>query len=582
MRITPSAARLVCALGALGALSGLAACSGKKAEAAPIPTVPVSRQSVVVDVEATGVIQPIGAVDVRSKTSGQIVQMPVQTGTQVKNGDLLVRIDPRDAQNRYNQAKAALDAAHAQAQVTKAQLDRNSALAKQGVITAPELESARIAYANAQSQVASAQTSLELAQISLEDVTIQAPSAGTIIATNVVPGQVIASSTNSPSGGTILMTLANLGSVYDSTLVNESDIGKVKPGQTATITVDAYPNRVFRGVVEKIEPRATVQQSVTMFPVKIRIENMDGALMPGMNSDVSILVENRQDVLAVPVDAVRPSRDAMTAAVALGLDSAAVRTAMQGQMGNARGGPQGGDTGARAGVAVQAGDGVGASAAAQGAPNGGQGGRNGGGQGGFGGPPPSPAACDSVTKAFAAHPKQKARLDSLQAQMRSGAVDFQTARETMRALYDSIGVDARTARGCRGGQNGGGQGGPNGGGQGNFGGGQFAGGAGGAGGAGSFGGRGRAQSTRGIVFVQSGQSYQPRLVQLGLSNFDVVEVVSGLKEGERVALVSGAVQAQNRANLQNRLRGNGLPGMGGGPGGGGGGGGGRPGGGRGG
>src|SRR5205085_702354 len=112
------------------------------------------------------------------------------------------------------------------------------------------------------SQVAAAQTQLELSQIGLEDVTIQAPSAGTVIATNVVPGQVIASSTTSPSGGTILMTLADLSTVYDSTLVNESDIGKVKPGQTATITVDAYPNRQFRGVVEKIEPRATVQQSV--------------------------------------------------------------------------------------------------------------------------------------------------------------------------------------------------------------------------------------------------------------------------------------------------------------------------------
>jgi len=568
MRISSSAGRLVRALGALGALgilSGLAACSDKKAEAAPVQAVPVSRQNIVVDVEATGVIQPIGAVDVRSKTSGQIVQMPVQTGTQVKQGDLLVRIDPRDAQNRYNQAKAALSAARAQEQVTKTQYDRNASLAKQGVITAPELESARIAYANAQSSVVTAQTNLELAQIGLEDVTIEAASAGTVIATNVVPGQVIASSTNSPSGGTVLMTLANLNSVYDSTLVNESDIGKVKPGQQATITVDAYPNRTFHGVVEKIEPRATVQQSVTMFPVKIRIENMDGALMPGMNSDVSILVDNRTDVLAVPVDAVRPSRDAMTAAIALGLDSSAVRNAMQAQGGGNRGGAQGGDTGARAGVAVQ-GDGVGG---AQGAPNG-QGGNGqarqggqGGPGGGAGGPPPSAAQCDSVNKALAAHPKQKARLDSLMQAMRSGAVDFQTARGTMRALYDSMGVDARAARGCRGGGQGG-QGGANGGGQGGAGG-QV------GGGAGGFAGRTRAgQSSRGVVFVSNGKSYEPRFVQLGLSNFDVVEIVSGLKEGERVALVSGAVQAQNRQNLQNRLRGNGLPGMGGGPGGGGG------------
>src|SRR4029453_4993803 len=143
----------------------------------------------------------------------------------------------------------------------------------------------------------------------LEDVTITAPSAGTVIARNVSQGQVITSSTSGASGGTVLLSIANLGTVYDSTLVTESDIGKVKPGQAASVTVDAYPGRTFRGVVEKIEPRATVQQSVTMFPVLIRIDNRDGALMPGMNSDVSILVDERDNVLAVPVDAVRSLRE---------------------------------------------------------------------------------------------------------------------------------------------------------------------------------------------------------------------------------------------------------------------------------
>jgi HlyD family secretion protein len=178
-----------------------------------------------------------------------------------------------------------------------------------------------------------------------------------------------------------------------------------------------------------------------------------------------------------------------------------------------------------------------------------------------------------VTKALAAHPKQRARLDSLQALMRSGALDFQAARETMRALYDSIGVDGRAIRGCRGGQNGGGQGGQGG----QQGGGQGGAGGGAAGAPGGFAGRTRAgQTSRGIVFVQNGTAYEPRMVQLGLSNFDVVEIVSGLKEGERVALVSGAVQAQNRANMQNRMRSNsGLPGMGGGAAGGAGGAGGR-------
>ncbi len=127
--------------------------------------------------------------------------------------------------------------------------------------------------------------------------------------------------------------MADLGQVFDSTLVSESDIGNVKPGQSATVKVDAYPNRSFRGVVEKIAPQATVQQSVTMFPVLIRLDNRDGALMPGMNTDVSILVEQQDNVIAVPNDAVRSMRDAATAATALGLDATKVSASLASQRG---------------------------------------------------------------------------------------------------------------------------------------------------------------------------------------------------------------------------------------------------------
>src|SRR5215218_8713097 len=124
MRLPSTAAvRGASLVAAIAAVSGLAACKAKQSEAATVQTTPVQRQSVIVDVEATGVIQPIGAVDVRSKASGQIVAMPVQTGAQVKAGDLLVRSDPRDPQQRYDQARAALAAAEAQVQVTKTQYD---------------------------------------------------------------------------------------------------------------------------------------------------------------------------------------------------------------------------------------------------------------------------------------------------------------------------------------------------------------------------------------------------------------------------------------------------------------------------
>ena len=434
----------VLVLGAALGLGVLGGCTSKKADAAPVETAPVRRQTVVVDVEATGVITPIVTVEVRSKASGQIVEMPVQTGAQVRPGDLLVRVDPRDPRSRYDQAQASLSAAQASLEVTRAQYERNRKLAQQGVITAPELESARLAYANAQSQGTSARTQLSLARIALEDVTINAPVAGTVIARSVSLGQVITSSTNSPSGGTILLSIANLGTVYDSTLVTESDIGKVKPGQAASVTVDAYPGRTFRGVVEKIEPRATVQQSVTMFPVLIRIDNQDGALMPGMNSDVSILVEERSDVLAVPVDAVRSLREATTAATALGLDPQKVQALVQTQGGGAGRGARGGapgDTPTTSQVGATGTNGAPGGAGARGSGEGGQ-----GGGGGFGGAPASAATCDSVTKKLAAKPQIRDRIGALRKAMQDGTASDDARRADARALRQRRRRSARRAR----------------------------------------------------------------------------------------------------------------------------------------
>ena len=303
------------------ALLVVVGCNKKAANpASAVQVATIAKQDLIVDVEATGVIQPINAVQVRSKASGQIIKMPVELGSRVKPGDLLVQVDPRQVTNNYNQAKAALLAAQANLTVTKTQLDRANGLAKAGVLTAPDLETAQLNYANAQSAVAAAKTNLDNAQIALEDAHIVAPINGVVIEKDVSLGQVISSATNNAGGGTLLLQMADLGQVMDSTLVSESDIGNVKPGQKATVKVDAYPNRAFVGTVEKIAPEATVQQSVTMFPVLIHLDNKDGALMPGMNSDVSVLVQQRTNVLTVPNDALRTPREGAQVAEALGLD----------------------------------------------------------------------------------------------------------------------------------------------------------------------------------------------------------------------------------------------------------------------
>src|ERR671936_1201974 len=115
-------------LAAAALLAAAGSCSRNKAAAPVVQTATVERQDIVVDVEATGVIQPTNTVEVKSKASGQISQMPVTIGSRVKKGDLVVQIDPRDVRNRYNQALAAMRAAQANLKVAQAQKGRNDEL----------------------------------------------------------------------------------------------------------------------------------------------------------------------------------------------------------------------------------------------------------------------------------------------------------------------------------------------------------------------------------------------------------------------------------------------------------------------
>ena len=266
------------------------------------------------------------------KASGQIIKMPVEIGSVVKSGDLLAQIDNVMVQNQYNQALAALRAAQANVDISGKQSERAEELFSREVITADQHEAATLGYANAKSRLARARSDLEIARQALTDATVRAPSAGTIIEQDVTQGQVIASATMSASGGTTLLKMADLNRVQMQALVGETDIGNVKPGQEAMVTVDAFPNRTFRGQVIKIEPQATVQQSVTMFPVLVAIANENGLLLPGMNGEVVIAIAERTNVLAVSLDAVRSMRELPTVATALGLQPDSVRADVRRQM----------------------------------------------------------------------------------------------------------------------------------------------------------------------------------------------------------------------------------------------------------
>ena len=282
--------------------------------------VPVERRNIVVSASASGAIEPVLTVDVKSKASGEIIGMNVQTGDDVKADQLLASIDPRIPHNNLAQAQANLAVAHAQLSNAKAQLARSDTLFKAQAITQTEYDTAKLDYANANAAVIRARSDLENARDRMTDTKLQAPLAGTIIAKNVELGTVISSPTTDVGGGTVLFKMANLDTVQIRALVDETDIGKVQPGLLASISVDAYPNRPFEGAVLKIEPQATVQQNVTMFNVLVRIPNPNHLLKPGMNTEVEIHVGQRQNALAVPNAALRTQRDVASAAQVLGLD----------------------------------------------------------------------------------------------------------------------------------------------------------------------------------------------------------------------------------------------------------------------
>jgi HlyD family secretion protein len=506
------------------------ACSKKKEAGLTIPLEPVTRQTIVVDAEATGVVEPINVIEVKSKSSGQIVAMPVETGTFVKPGDLLVQLDTRDTRNSYAQAKADLDAANIKLRVSKTARDRAVQLFKERIITSAENEAAEVDYANSQATVLRNRAALDLRAQSLEDATVRAPVGGTVIEKSVALGQVIASGTGTFGGGTTILKMADLTKVRVRTLVNETDIGKVRAGLPATVTVDAFPDRPFQGTVEKIEPQATIQQSVTMFPVLVSIDNVAGLLMPGMNGEVSIETERRNDVLAVSNDAVRSPNEIASVATLLGLNADSVRAQLASQrtQGN---GAQGN------GAATQNG------AANAGAQNASQ-------RGGANLPAVTDDQCKKITAELARHPEVQTKIQDLRTKLMNGELDRQAMQAESQKIYAAAGMDGQIARACsfrqrsQGGQSlqGGSQGAAQ-------------------GGQAGFGGQ-RAQGRRGMVFVVKNGKYTPKVIRLGVSNYDVSEVLSGLSQGDSVAILNvAAMQAKQQADLDQIRNRGGVPGL---------------------
>jgi len=301
------------------------ACQEQETEAPIYQMVPVVRRDIVVSASAAGTVEPVLTVEVKSKASGEILDVRVETGDKVTAGQLLVKVDPRVPANALRQAEADLQVAQAQLTNAESQYRRSEELFKSQSITETEWEGAILAKANAVAQLVRAERSFEDAKISFEDTDVRAPITGTILEKAVEIGTVITSATSNVSGGAVRMRMANLDTVQVRSLVDETDIGKIHPGMPVIITVDAYPNRPFNGQVLKIEPQATVTQNVTMFPVLMRIANAEDLLRPGMNAEVEVSIGQQRGVVAVPNAALRTSNDMASAAIVLGLDPAVVQ-----------------------------------------------------------------------------------------------------------------------------------------------------------------------------------------------------------------------------------------------------------------
>jgi len=276
-------------------------------------------QQLELTVEASGTVEAISSIEIKSKASGQILFLGAEIGDYVEEGVVLARIDQRTPTNTLAQANADLEVAKVRLSNAKNQFERSKRLHDEGNISDKSFEDAQESFSSARAQLVRAEVFLENARIALDDTSVRSPIAGTVISRPAEVGQVITSPTSAVGGGTLLMEMADLDKVRVRALIDEIDIGKISIGQEVTLKVSAYRDKKFVGVVSKIEPMSRVDQNVTTFPVLIDIENKDNLLLIGMNTDVEIEILNEKVELALPAGSLRTRKDILSVAPLLNI-----------------------------------------------------------------------------------------------------------------------------------------------------------------------------------------------------------------------------------------------------------------------
>ena len=294
----------------LGGLGGYRFYAGRSdsLKADQFETVAVAKGNIKQIVTATGKIQPINTISVGTQVSGIVEQVLADYNDEVQEGQLLARLDTSVLIENRNDAKARLDLANAKQKIAKLNYGRIEKLYKDKLIAKAALEEAEIELATADANVLTAQAEFNKAERNYGYAQITSPVSGTIISKEIEQGQTVAASLQTP---TLFTVAEDLSKMQIEANIAEADIGSVKPDMPVTFTVDAYPSDTFKGEVRQIRLSPTEESNVVMYTVVIEVDNESRKLLPGMTAFVSLVIEERDDVLRIPATALQYKPNAL-------------------------------------------------------------------------------------------------------------------------------------------------------------------------------------------------------------------------------------------------------------------------------
>jgi membrane fusion protein, macrolide-specific efflux system len=297
---------------ALPLVAGAGVVVARSSGAGPAPIDPAlvivaKRGSLVVDVFETGKVVPRERVELKSKVAGQVTEVKVDEGSHVEKGQLVLVLDPLDAQRDVSAAQASAEKARVDVELAALVAERRRGGVEAAVTSVLDLETARADLHGKEAALRGAQATLAAAQDRLRYTRIYAPMAGTVIQRGIQPGEVVVPGVQSTFDGKALLVVADLAVLIVKIDLNQIDVARVRLGQAATVTLDALPGNTYAAKVTKIAPGSVrpLGKDMDVFPVEATLEVADALIKPGMTADVRIHLEERPGVISLPIEAVR-------------------------------------------------------------------------------------------------------------------------------------------------------------------------------------------------------------------------------------------------------------------------------------